>query len=420
MTAILLVFVLGYLAIVFEHKIRINKSATAVLTGVTCWLIYLMISPDEHVILEQLSHHIVGISGILFFLMAAMTIVELMDAHNAFDLVTQRIRTSSKRKMLWIIGAMAFILSAILDNLTSTIVLVSLTRKLVPDKEDRMMIAGLIVIAANAGGAWSPIGDVTTTMLWIGGQITTAPLIKNLILPSLACFIVPMLFIHFRLKGEASGLSSQKHPESPTERRDKILVLFTGIGGLFLVPILKQFFHLPPYMGILFSLGLIWIITEIIHSDKDEADRDKLTVGHAIRKIDLPSILFFLGILLAVTQLESAGVLREMADFLNTKLNNLSSVAILIGLLSSIVDNVPLIAACMGMYEMSVYPPDHYLWHFLAYSAGTGGSILIIGSAAGVAAMGLEKIEFFWYLRKIGWLAMIGFFSGAAVFMLLN
>jgi NhaD family Na+/H+ antiporter len=417
---IILIFILGYAAIAFEHTIRLNKAATALITGVLCWTVYIFLSDSKDQVSEQLTTHLGELSQILFFLMGAMTIVELIDVHDGFEIITQRIKTNDKRKLLWIVGILSFFLSAVLDNLTTTIVMVSLIRKLMADKKDRMMMAGLIVISANAGGAWSPIGDVTTTMLWIGGQITAPNIIIKLIIPSLACLIVSLLLIRILVKGRFHGPSEvfDSGESKPTTSSQRKIVFLSGVGILLLVPVFKTVTHLPPFMGILLGLGIMWLITEIIHSDKDEQDRKHFTVAYALRKIDTPSILFFLGILLAIAALESTGQLLKMSAWLDDNLKDQNAIAIAMGLLSSIIDNVPLVAATMGMYDMSQFPTDHYFWEFLAYTTGTGGSALIIGSAAGIAAMGLERISFFWYLKRISWLALLGFFAGAVVYIL--
>lgn len=417
---ILLIFTLGYLGIAFEHSIRINKSATALVTGVLCWTVYILFTGDKHLVNEALDHHLGHISQILFFLLGAMTIVELIDAHDGFEFITRRIRTRSKGRLLVIIGFITFFLSALLDNLTTTIVMISLVRKLVADTRDRWMLAGLIVIAANAGGAWSPIGDVTTTMLWIGGQITAYLIVVQLFLPSLVCLGVPLLLMRRVFRGPV------QEPEKPFARggetrstpRERAIVLFTGLFFLLLVPVFKTVTHLPPFMGILIGLGLMWMITETIHSGKDEEERKNFTVAYALRKIDTPSVLFFLGILLAVAALEATGQLEGAAHWMDNRIGEEKVIVPLIGLLSSVVDNVPLVAAAQGMYPLTTYPTDHTFWEFLAYCTGTGGSILIIGSAAGVAAMGIERIPFIWYLKKIGWLALLGYAAGAAVYLL--
>ncbi|HEX8517952.1 MAG TPA: sodium:proton antiporter NhaD [Bacteroidia bacterium] len=419
-----IVFILGYFAITFEHKLQVNKAAIAILTGVLCWTIYVL-STGESVTVshvpEALAHHLGDISAILFFLLGAMTIVELIDAHDGFDIITDYIKTRKKRTLLWIIALLSFFLSAILDNLTTAIVMVALLDKLLYEKEDKWFFAGVVIIGANAGGAWSPIGDVTTTMLWIGGQITSPNIIARLFLPSLTCLLVPLIFISLRMKGEFEKKTIIIDPgKHKTSVKHQYIIFFSGLAVLLFVPVFKTITHLPPYMGILLGLGILWILSEIIHKDKDEADKDIYSVVHALRKIDVPSILFFLGILLSVAALEATGVLRQCAAFLDHGLKDINLIVLSIGLLSAIVDNVPLVAAAQGMYDLSIYPTDHYFWEFLAYTAGTGGSVLIIGSAAGVAAMGMEKIDFFWYLKKISWLALIGYFSGALIYIFLN
>jgi len=411
------IFILGYLAIAFEHSLKINKAASALLTGVICWSVYALAGNEKEIVSENLSHHLSNIAGILFFLLGAMVIVELIDAHDGFEIITEKIQSTDKKKLVWVIGFITFFLSSILDNLTTTIVMISLLRKLIPSHKDRLMFAGLVIIAANAGGAWSPIGDVTTTMLWLGHQITTTNLIVKTFLPSLVCFALPAFLISSQMKGalDRSELKKEKLFSTSHERR---AVFITGIASLMFVPVFKTITHLPPYMGIVFSLGLMWVITEMIHSGKDEAEKGLLSVNHALRKIDTPSILFFLGILLAVSALQSTGILTSVASSLDRSIGNISVITIIIGFLSAIVDNVPLVAAAQGMYSLEQYPTDHFFWEFLAYCAGTGGSILIIGSAAGVAAMGMERIQFGWYLKKIAWLALIGYLAGAAVFLL--
>lgn len=415
---IISIFIIGYVVIAFEHPFKINKSATALLTGVLCWSVYILMGSDTHLINEQLTEHIGELSGILFFLMGAMTLVELIDSHDGFDVITSRIKTTDKKKLLWIICILSFFLSAILDNLTTAIVMVSLLRKLIDNKKDRLLFIGMVVIAANAGGAWSPIGDVTTTMLWIGGQITAPNIILKLFIPSVTCLIVPLIILSFKLKGNVSRPEIKENPSTnPTSSFERNVVFFLGIGALVFVPVFKTITHLPPFMGVLFGLGILWIVTEIIHSAKDDEEKDNLSVLHALQKIDMPSILFFLGILIAIASLQSTGVLSSLATSMNDSIGNLNIIVPLIGLLSAIVDNVPLVAASMGMYDLTTYPTDSYIWEFLAYCAGTGGSILIIGSAAGVAAMGMEKIDFIWYLKKIAWLALIGYFAGAFAYM---
>lgn len=415
--AIILTFILGYFAITLEHSIKINKAATALLTGVVCWTIYILYQPDKNLVTEQLMEHLGEVSGILFFLLSAMTIVEIIDAHDGFQIITDRIKTKSALKLLWIIAIITFFLSALLDNLTTTIVIVSLLRKLISDKEQRLFFTGITIIAANAGGAWSPLGDVTTTMLWIGGQITAMNIIKELLIPSVFCLLIPLLISSFRIKGTIQPFMKDGNEISkPAFQRNFVLLL--GVGILIFVPVFKTLTHLPPFMAILFGLGIMWIITEILHHQNHTADNDSLSVAHALRKIDTPSILFFLGILISISALQATGQLTLLAQWLTNTINNDTIIVMTIGLLSAVVDNVPLVAASQGMYDLSQYPTDHFFWEFLAYATGTGGSALIIGSAAGVAAMGMEKINFFWYLKKISWLALIGYFSGALIYLL--
>jgi Na+/H+ antiporter NhaD/arsenite permease-like protein len=418
-TVILIIFLLGYVAIAMEHVIRLNKAASALITGVLCWLVYMLNATDKHAVNKQLTTHLGDIAGILFFLLGAMTIVELIDSYDGFEVITNRIKTSRKANLLWLIGGLSFILSAILDNLTTAIVMVSLVRKLIRNKQARLLFCGVVVIAANAGGAWSPIGDVTTTMLWIGRQVTTVHIIGNVLLPSIVCAAVPMLLLTFRMRGvvEVGGTEEAKTIKPQTPVRERNIVFISGILILLLVPVFKTVTHLPPFMGMLMGLGIMWVITEILHHKKDMQDKHFLSVLHALRKIDTPSILFFLGILISVASLQSIGALMNVATQLDKQIGNPSIIVIIIGVLSSIVDNVPLVAASMGMYSLEQYPTDHFFWHFLAYCAGTGGSLLIIGSAAGIAAMGIEKIEFFWYLKKIAWLALVGYIAGIIVFL---
>ena len=414
-TIICIIFIVGYAAIALEHPIKINKAATALITGVLCWTVFALFAQDKHSPSHLLTEYLGEVAGILFFLLGAMTIVELIDAHDGFEVITSR----SKRKLVWIVGFLAFFLSAVLDNLTTTIVLVSLLRIIIPDKKDRLLFAGLVVIAANAGGAWSPIGDVTTTMLWIGGQITAGSIIIQTILPSLVCFLIPAFIISRQVKGDVASMNIEGiNKELTSSSRERNIVFWLGIGSLLFVPVFKTVTHLPPYMGILLGLGVMWVITEMIHSEKDEAEKGVLSVNHALRKIDTPSILFFLGILISIAALQASGVLTDLAVAMNNSIGNIKLITLSIGLLSAIVDNVPLVAAAQGMYGLEQYPTGHFFWEFLAYCAGTGGSCLIIGSAAGVAAMGLEKIEFFWYMKKIGWLALIGYLAGAGAFIL--
>ena len=350
-----------------------------------------------------------------------MTIVELVDAHNGFEIITESISQTDKRKLIWIIGFITFFLSAILDNLTTTIIMVSLLRKLFRMKDDRLLFIGIVIITANAGGAWTPIGDITTTMLWIGGQITTVNIMQKLFLPGLVCLIVPLLIVSFRLKGKTErtpAILKETTDVCSTKKQKTILIL--GIVILILVPVFKTITHLPPFMGMMLGLGIMWVVTEIMHKKMDHEQKKHLTLANALHKIDISSILFFLGILMAIAALESAGILSTVALWLTHTIGNLNAIILSIGLSSAIIDNVPLVAATQGMYHLAQYPADSYLWEFLAYCTGTGGSILIIGSAAGITAMGMEKINFFWYIRKISWLALTGYFAGAIVYIIIE
>ncbi len=416
---ITLFFILGYIAIVLENSIKINKSASALITGVLCWTFYIVQQTDKDFVSQQLMVHLGDVAAILFFLLGAMTVVELIDAHDGFLLITEKISTQSKRKLLWIIGLITFFLSAILDNLTTTIVMISLLRTLITTREERMFFVGIVVLAANAGGAWSPLGDVTTTMLWIKGQITPLGVMTSLFLPSLACLIFPLLVVSFYLNGNIEAPVKKDNATLTTTARERFIVLSMGLGILLFVPIFKNLTGLPPFMGMLLGLGIIWMLTELIHRGKDIEDKDFLSVVYALRKVDTPSILFFWGILMAIAALEANETLAHLATWLTQTLGNDSLIAFTIGLVSAIVDNVPLVAAAQGMYPLTVYPTDHYFWEYLAYATGTGGSILIIGSASGVAAMGMEKIDFFWYLKRISSLALLGYGIGAVVYMCL-
>jgi len=415
--AILITFILGYLAITFEHTIRVNKAATALITGVLCWTLFIIFQSDKHRVLHGLSEHLGDISGILFFLLGAMTVVELIDSHDGFQVITDKIRTQDARKLIWILCIITFFLSAVLDNLTTTIVIVSLLRKLISDREKKLIFIGMTVIAANAGGAWSPLGDVTTTMLWIGGQISPVNTITHLFFPSLFCLLIPLCLVSIRLKGRIEAPVKTAIKSSHTQR-ERNLVLGLGIAILLFVPVFKTLTHLPPYMAMLLGLGIMWILVELIHKGKNAEDKDPLTVAYALRKIDTPSILFFLGILITIASLQATGQLTQVSAWLKDTLQSDLKMSTIIGLLSAVVDNVPLVAASQGMFSLQQYPMDHYFWELLAYTTGTGGSILIIGSAAGVAAMGMERMDFIWYLKKISWLALIGYFAGISVFLL--
>ena len=427
LTLMIAVFVLGYFAIALEHPFKIDKAASALITGVLVWTLFVLSGADQDFIEEELLHHLSEISSILFFLLGAMTIVELVDAHEGFAIITDKITTKNKVKLLWVISVLTFFFSAALDNLTTSIVMISLLRKLIDDKYDRWFFAGIVVVAANAGGAWSPIGDVTTTMLWIGGQLTTMTIVKTLIVPSLVAMLVPLIVLTFTLKGEVTRpnkMHGLEHYTNPTTSFERNLIFFLGVAGLLFVPVFKTLTHLPPFMGMMLSLGVLWAVTEVIHRSKNNEDKSNLSVIGVLRKVDTASVLFFLGILLAVAGLQSAGHLAIMAGNLNEWFGgNVYAINIVIGLLSAIVDNVPLVAGSMGMYEIAAvgdFAKDGVFWQFLAFCAGTGGSALIIGSAAGVAVMGLEKIDFVWYLKKISILALIGYFAGAGTYILMQ
>ena len=415
-TLVIIVFVIGYLAIAFEHPIKLNKAAAALLTGVFCWTIYMFSGVEKEHAVEELLHHLGEISSILFFLLGAMTIVELIDSHDGFTLITDKIKTRSKTKLLWIIGIITFFLSSLLDNLTTAIVMTSLTAKLLDEKNDRLWFVSLIIIAANAGGAFSPLGDVTTTMLWIGKQITAQNIIVQLFLPSIAVCIVPLLIITPKFRNQTFTFNNAT--SIAVNKKEANIILVSGILLLLFVPVFKMLTHLPPFMGVLFALGILWIVVSVIHNKKPLEQKQKLTVTHALEKIDTPSILFFLGILLAVSAFQSFGILKQLATFLDNSLGNFYLIGTALGLVSAIVDNVPLVAAAQGMYDLQTYPTDHHFWEFMALTTGTGGSAIIIGSASGVAAMGIENIDFMWYLKKISWIALAGFIAGILVFIL--
>ncbi|MBP9907042.1 MAG: sodium:proton antiporter NhaD [Rhodoferax sp.] len=418
-TWLVIVFVLAYAAIALEHPLKVNKSASALVGAGLLWTIYALSKGDPHVVSEQLGESLMGTAQIVFFLMGAMTIVEVVDAHNGFEVITSRIKTTKLSTLMWMVGFVTFFLSAILDNLTTTIVMVSLMKKLLNQRSDRLFFAGIIVIAANAGGAWTPIGDVTTTMLWIGGQVTSLAIMKGVFLPSIVNLLVPLSVTAFLLRGRGvEGVASEQSDQLKATGFEKNLMFFMGLGILVLVPVFKTVTHLPPFMGILFGLGLLWLVGDLIHKNKEDDAKEHFTLVHALTKIDMGSIVFFIGILLAVASLEHSHILTSVAQWLDQSVGRQDVIVTLIGLVSAVVDNVPLVAASMGMYSLTQYPPDSFLWEYMAYCAGTGGSILIIGSAAGVAAMGLEKIDFIWYMKKISWLAALGYFAGAAFYVL--
>lgn len=445
---IITVFILGYLAIALEHPLHIDKGASALILGMLTWAIYVFTIPGDatevHHIIEHghdgkggLIHHLYDIASILFFLLGAMTIVETVDSYDGFSVITKRIKTTNKAKLLWIIAILTFFFSAVLDNLTTTIVMVSLLRKLIDDRETRLFYVGMVVVAANAGGAWSPIGDVTTTMLWIGEQLTTFTIVKTLFLPSLVTLLVPLIILSFTMKGDVEKPKFIANGDLDIPEREKRLVFTMGVLGLLFVPVFKTVTHLPPFMGMMFSLGVIWLTTEILNRKKRDEVKSKLSVLHVLGKIDTSSVLFFLGILMGVAALQEAGFLNTVAELLRESLGNIYSINIAIGLISAVIDNVPLVAASMGMYEvvtpemlqaatpenaewLGSFVQDGKFWQFLAFCAGTGGSALIIGSAAGVAAMGLERIDFIWYMKKISILALLGYFAGAFFYILIQ
>jgi len=418
-TLLVIVFVLAYAAIALEHPLKVNKSASALVGAGLLWTIYAMSMGDPHVVSEQLGESLMGTAQIVFFLMGAMTIVEVVDAHNGFEVITSRIKTTKLSTLMWMVGFVTFFLSSILDNLTTTIVMVSLMKKLLSQRSDRLFFAGIIIIAANAGGAWSPIGDVTTTMLWIGGQITTMAIIQGVFLASLVNLLVPLAVTSLMLRGRpVVGVASSVSTQTKATSFEKNMMFFMGLGILVAVPVFKTITHLPPFMGILFGLGLLWLVGDLIHKKKEDDAKHHFTLVHALTKIDMGSIVFFIGILLAVASLEHSHILTSVAKWLDQTVGRQDVIVTIIGIVSAIVDNVPLVAASMGMYSLTQYPADSFLWEYMAYCAGTGGSILIIGSAAGVAAMGLEKIDFIWYLKKISWLAALGYFAGAAAYVL--
>lgn len=446
---IILIFVIGYLSITLEHPLKLDKTVPALIMASLIWAVlaigfhagwFDVINTEEQafnflsggeVAMEgfqgTLLHHLGKTAEILIFLIGAMTIVEIIDLHRGFDILKGAVKTNSKRKLLWIIGILAFVLSAIIDNLTATIVLITLLRKLIHLREERLWFAALVVIAANAGGAWSPIGDVTTTMLWIANNVTAMGLIEYVVLPSIVCFVLPFAIASY-LPAFRGNVQVDTTEDKDTERLlSSKTMLFLGLAMIVSVPIFKTVTHLPPYIGMMFALGIVWLVSEYIHPEEDfSRERRHLYSAHkALSRIEISSILFFLGILMAVAGLESlvfgvvngeeVGTLRYVAEVLEQAIPNQDIVVMLLGVLSAIIDNVPLVAASMGMYDA---PTDAVLWHFIAYSAGTGGSMLIIGSAAGVAAMGMERIDFIWYLKKIAWLAFLGFFAGAMTFLL--
>lgn len=438
--AVIATFVIGYLAIVFEHPLKLDKTVPALIMAAFAWALIALGQPDlydangvlvqgDHATQHVLLHHIGKVAEILVFLIGAMTIIELIDMHKGFSVITDMIKTRNKKSLLWLITWITFFLSAVLDNLTCTIVMVSLIKKMLNDKEEKLYFASLIVIAANAGGAWSPIGDVTTTMLWNANQVSSLALVVTLFVPSVVCTLVPT-FLLTRLpimQGDLAGVSTQSAAEQTDKQRlGAKIMLYVGIGGLMFVPVFKTITHLSPYVGMMLALGVVWLVSERIHPDENLEEGHATGAKHALSRIDTSSILFFLGILLTVAGLESMHVLKHFAQMLdgvfpNTEILPLTTgrdiIMVLLGYGSAIVDNVPLVAAAQGMYGDVMM--DDKMWHLLAFTAGTGGSMLIIGSAAGVAAMGMEQIDFMWYLRKISLVTMLGFLAGAIVFLLM-
>ncbi len=442
------VFVLGYTLIAMEHPMKLDKAASALMLGALTWSIYAMSSVDilslghsqtwnllmngyhlspehlqevaHHFVKDELGEHLNEISQILFFLLGAMTIVETVDHHQGFKLITDKISTTSKVKLLWILGFLTFFMSAALDNLTTTIVMITLLRKLVDDKSTRWFFSSVIVIAANAGGAWSPIGDVTTIMLWIGDQITAANVIKMVFFPSLVSMIIPLAIVSITMKGNVTTPDNSGGAKTFTTPKEQLLFLIVGVGALLFVPVFKTITHLPPWLGMLFGLSVIWMLSEFRNRKRDEEAKNHLMVSNILKKVDIPTVMFFLGILSGVAALQSAGHLHLMSQWLDRVTHqNIFVIDSAIGLLSSVVDNVPLVAGTMGMYEIAhagTFATDGVFWELLAYTAGTGGSILIIGSAAGVAAMGMEKIDFIWYMKKISLLALVGYVAGIGTY----
>ncbi|HLU81257.1 MAG TPA: sodium:proton antiporter NhaD [Flavobacteriaceae bacterium] len=451
---LIFLFAIGYITITLEHPLKLDKTVPALIMAAIMWGFlavgfhygWFSIVNDEGIVFNILSggeaaidgfennmlHHFGKTAEILIFLVGAMTIVEIIDLHQGFEIMKRFVRTQNRKQLLWIIGTIGFLLSAVIDNLTTTIVLITIIRKLVPSSKDRMWYASLIIIAANAGGAWSPMGDVTTTMLWIDDKVTTLLLIENIVIPALACFLVPFGIASFLPVFQGNIDTKENGKNKVKESNSGRLMLTLGILGILSVPITKTFLHIPPYLGMMLALGVVWLASEYIHPDEEFSEERKhmYSATTALSRIEMSSILFFLGILMAVAVLETmvygiidgnaVGTLRYLAEVLQDTLPNQDIVIIILGFVSAVIDNVPLVAASMGMYDMSVYPTDSFLWHFIAYSAGTGGSMLIIGSAAGVAAMGMEKIDFIWYLKNISWLALLGFLSGAGVFLFIE
>lgn len=418
-SALTLVFAMTYLAIALEEPLRVNKAAVALVGAGLLWTITALGS-DPALAAERLDHSLVGTAQIAFFLIGAMTVVEVVDAHDGFAVITSRLTARTLASLTVFICTVTFFLSAVLDNLTTAIVMVSLLRRLLREREDRLLLAGMVVIAANAGGAWSPIGDVTTTMLWIGGQVTTGAIVSRLILPSLANALVPLAIVAWGLRGKpvVAPVAASGEPASGTTAFERNLMFALGLAVLLAVPAFKAVTGLPPFLGILFGLGILWAVGDLLHRGEHGGARERVTIADALTRIDMGAIVFFVGILLAVATLEHAGILAALAGWLDAEVGRTDLIVLAFGLLSAVIDNVPMVAAAMGMYDLAAYPPDSFLWEFMAYCAGTGGSILIIGSAAGIAAMGAEKIGFLWYMRRFSGLALAGYFAGAVVYII--
>jgi Na+/H+ antiporter NhaD/arsenite permease-like protein len=419
---LLTIAVLGYLSIIFESPIRINKTITSILTGSLCWIVYaLFYDGNQSEISEQLLVHFGEIAGLLIFLLGAMTIVELIDLHKGFSIITNRIRTKSVLKLLWIVGLITFFISALLDNLATAIIMITLLRKLMPKSETRMILAGMVVIAANAGGAFSPIGDITTTLLWIGGQVSAFGIGKALFLPSLMCLLVPLVIASFRMKGFTILRVQLSMAEVIKEEkmRGSLSVFLAGVFGLVMVPVIKSVTGLPPFIGVLMALAFVSLVSIIYHRNKPQESKDKFSVAYALTKVDVSSILYIMGILLLVYVLQDVQILSQLSQFLQEKLPNNQVMICTIGILSAIVDNGSLVAATQGMFSITDFPIDNALWEFIALCAGTGGSMLIIGSAAGVAVMEKEKMSFLWYMKKITPLAITGYVAGILTYLLI-
>ncbi|MGA2140965.1 MAG: sodium:proton antiporter NhaD [Brevinematales bacterium] len=417
---IVIVFLTGYSLIIFEKMLKINKAAFSLLTGVFCWLFLIINRGIYSGVLEKLNTGLSDTAGILFFLLGAMTIVELIESHHGFDIIIKRISAKTSRQLLWAMALITFFLSAVLDNLTTAIIMTMLMRKLVSNTENRMIFSGIIIIAANAGGAWSPIGDVTTTMLWIGERITALNTASRLIVPCIINLLIPLILSTLMLHNTGIISSLTENSQTDIHPVERNIIFFSGVGVLISVPVFKILTHMPPYMGILAGLGLLWVLTELMHKNKEDDMKHSLSVLQALKNTDMSAILFFFGILLSVSALETAGILSKLATWASSTFQSVTILTAATGLLSAIIDNVPLVAASIGMYPVSIFPTDHYFWELIAYCTGTGGSILIIGSAAGVAVMGIGKVEFFRYVKKISWLAILGYISGIGVFSFQN